>query len=120
MVATQARARTAAGPCDSHPLSNKRFCSPSLPRGKTALTPAFDPGAPSACPGRVRPGLGWEPRLQDQPPGSARRAQHVLPGAARARRSRSDVYNVNNGTVTEGLGSQSEHTTPAAAHVFDR
>lgn len=43
--------------------------------GKTALTPAFDSGKPTACPGRaaarvapgrVRRGLGWEPRFRVQ------------------------------------------------------
>lgn len=38
------------GPWGSRPLSSERFCPPSLPGGKTALTPAFDPGEPSACP----------------------------------------------------------------------
>lgn len=129
-VATQERASIPADPRSSHPLSCKRFCSPSLPWGKkTTLTPALNPEEFSArqgragarvAPGRVRRGLGWELRLQDQAPSSSWRRLRVFPPAPPGAQEPASLMFVMWMMVQllKGWGTGSEDTTPTSAYIF--
>lgn len=116
--------RTPAAPAHS-PAS--AFVPQACPGGKTTLTPALDPeevsarpsrARPRVAPGRIRRGLGWEVRLQDQPPSSARRlrASRLAPPGAQGPLMSVMLIMVQ---LLKGWGTGNEDSTPTAAQAFD-
>ena len=117
--------QTPAAPAHS-PAS--AFVPQACPGEKTTLTPALDPeefsarpsrARPRVAPGRIRRDLGWEVRLQDQPPSSASRslrASRPAPPGAQGPLMSVMLIMVQ---LLKGWGTGNEDTTPTAAQVFD-